>query len=102
VRIDVKRLRYSIDALAPSFRKSASNATSDILVALQDALGQANDAVTAARLCRSSTARGFRHVRARLVRRAGRGRQRVLNALSRPRRHAALLALAQSANVGAP
>jgi CHAD domain-containing protein len=50
LRIDVKRLRYSVDALASLFPEKPVDRYIDILVALQDALGQANDAVTAARL----------------------------------------------------
>lgn len=50
LRIDVKRLRYSIDALASLFPAKRVGRYIDLLVALQDALGQSNDAVTAARL----------------------------------------------------
>jgi inorganic triphosphatase YgiF len=50
LRIDVKRLRYSIDALDSLFTEKHVERYVDILVALQDGLGHANDAVTATRL----------------------------------------------------
>ena len=50
LRIDVKRLRYSLDALASLFPERRVERYLEVLVALQDALGQANDAVTASRL----------------------------------------------------
>lgn len=50
LRIDVKRLRYSLDAMASLFPARRVQRYLDVLVALQDALGQANDAATAGRL----------------------------------------------------
>jgi CHAD domain-containing protein len=50
LRIDVKRLRYGVDALASVFPKKRVERYIDILVALQDALGHANDAINATRL----------------------------------------------------
>ena len=50
VRIDAKRLRYSVDALASVFRPKRVRRYVDVLGALQDALGNANDAATAGRL----------------------------------------------------
>jgi len=50
LRIDVKRLRYSIDALESLFTGKRVERYVDILIALQDGLGHANDAVTAVRL----------------------------------------------------
>ena len=50
VRIDAKRLRYSVDALASLFKPKRVQRYVDVLGALQDALGNANDAATASRL----------------------------------------------------
>lgn len=50
VRIDAKRLRYCADALASLFDEAAAEAYVGQLSALQDALGEANDAVTGLRL----------------------------------------------------
>ena len=43
VRIDAKRLRYSVDALASLFGAKRVRRYMDVLAALQDALGNAND-----------------------------------------------------------
>ncbi len=50
VRIDTKRLRYGVDAMASLFPAKKVERYLDVLVALQDALGRANDAATATRL----------------------------------------------------
>ncbi len=50
LRIDVKRVRYSVDALASLFPEKRVRRYIEVLTALQDALGKANDAVTAERL----------------------------------------------------
>ena len=50
VRIDAKRLRYSVDGLASVFNPKRVKRYTQSLAALQDALGQTNDAATAARL----------------------------------------------------
>ncbi len=50
VRIDAKRLRYGTDALASLFKSRRVDDYREALAALQDALGQANDAATAAGL----------------------------------------------------
>jgi CHAD domain-containing protein len=50
VRIDTKRLRYGVDAMASIFPAKRVERYLDVLVALQDALGRANDAATASRL----------------------------------------------------
>jgi CHAD domain-containing protein len=47
VRIDAKRLRYGTDALASLFKSRRVDDYREALAALQDALGQANDAATA-------------------------------------------------------
>jgi len=46
VRIDVKRLRYGLDALASLYKPRRVEAYRAALVALQDALGETNDAAT--------------------------------------------------------
>jgi inorganic triphosphatase YgiF len=50
VRIDTKRLRYGVDAMYSLFPSKRVSRYIDVLVALQDSLGTANDAATAARL----------------------------------------------------
>ena len=50
VRIDTKRLRYKVDALASLFPERRLERYLGVLGALQDALGHANDATTAGRL----------------------------------------------------
>lgn len=50
VRIDTKRLRYGLDAMASLFPAKRVERYLDVLIALQDALGAANDAATATRL----------------------------------------------------
>jgi inorganic triphosphatase YgiF len=50
LRIDVKRVRYGIDALASLFPEKRVARYLENLEALQDGLGHANDAVTAQRL----------------------------------------------------
>jgi triphosphatase len=50
LRIDVKRLRYGVDALSSLFPAKRVARYIDILVALQDTLGASNDAATALRL----------------------------------------------------
>ena len=50
VRIDVKRLRYGVDALASLFKAKRVAAYREALGVLQDALGEANDASNAAQL----------------------------------------------------
>jgi triphosphatase len=50
VRIDAKRLRYAVDFFRALFKKSHVESYLDALSAIQDALGEANDAVVAARL----------------------------------------------------
>jgi len=50
VRIDAKRLRYGVDALASLFPGKRVESYLDALAALQDALGHGNDAVAAGRL----------------------------------------------------
>lgn len=50
VRILAKRLRYGTDALASLFKSKKVAQYHDTLAALQDVLGRANDAATAARL----------------------------------------------------
>ena len=50
LRIDVKRLRYGVDALASLFPAKRAGRYVEILAALPDALGKANDAITAAQL----------------------------------------------------
>lgn len=50
VRIDVKRLRYGVEALASLFRLSDVDPYREALAGLQDALGEANDAANAMRL----------------------------------------------------
>jgi CHAD domain-containing protein len=47
VRIDAKRLRYGTDSLASLFKSGRVDKYRDTLSALQDALGQSNDAATA-------------------------------------------------------
>ena len=47
VRIDAKRLRYGTDALASLFKSRRVDDYREALAALQDALGEANDAATA-------------------------------------------------------
>ena len=50
LRIDTKRLRYGVDAVASIFPSKRVERYLDVLVALQDTLGASNDAVTAGRL----------------------------------------------------
>jgi CHAD domain-containing protein len=50
VRIDTKRLRYKVDALASLFPEKRLERYLEVLGGLQDALGHANDATTAGRL----------------------------------------------------
>src|SRR5205814_3842551 len=50
LRIAAKRLRYGVDAMASLFPRKRAERYLDVLVALQDALGNANDAVNALRL----------------------------------------------------
>jgi CHAD domain-containing protein len=50
LRIDAKRLRYGIEGLASLFESHRTTRYRDTLAALQDALGEANDAVAAGRL----------------------------------------------------
>jgi triphosphatase len=50
VRIDAKRLRYAVDFFASLFKKRRTGQYLSALSAIQDALGRANDAVTAERL----------------------------------------------------
>jgi inorganic triphosphatase YgiF len=50
VRIDAKRLRYGVDALASLYPGKRVESYLDTLAALQDALGHGNDAVAAGRL----------------------------------------------------
>ncbi len=50
VRIDAKRLRYGVDSLASLFPSKRAHRYAASLGRLQDALGRANDAATAARL----------------------------------------------------
>lgn len=50
VRIDAKRLRYSVDSLASLFPAKRVKRYATSLAELQDALGHANDAATATRL----------------------------------------------------
>lgn len=50
VRIDVKRLRYGVEGLASLFEPRRAARYRETLTALQDALGEANDAATAIRL----------------------------------------------------
>lgn len=50
LRIEAKRLRYGVDALASLFPSPRTERYRDALSGLQDALGEANDAVNAARL----------------------------------------------------
>lgn len=48
VRIDAKRLRYALDGLGSLFKPEALESFADSVEALQDALGDSNDAATAA------------------------------------------------------
>jgi len=50
VRIDAKRLRYGVDALASLFPAKRVERYLDALAGLQEALGHGNDAVAAGRL----------------------------------------------------
>ncbi|HEX5130341.1 MAG TPA: CHAD domain-containing protein, partial [Usitatibacter sp.] len=50
LRLDAKRLRYALEALAPLFRRKRVEAHLDALSEIQDDLGRANDAAVAARL----------------------------------------------------
>ncbi|HUL95638.1 MAG TPA: CHAD domain-containing protein [Usitatibacter sp.] len=50
VRIDAKRLRYALDALGSLFKPEPLETFSSTVEALQDALGDCNDAATATRL----------------------------------------------------
>ena len=50
VRIDAKRLRYSVEGLASTFKARRVKRYAQALAALQDALGRANDAASARRL----------------------------------------------------
>jgi len=50
VRIDAKRLRYGVDALASLFKAKRVDGYREALEALQDALGETNDAAAAAQL----------------------------------------------------
>ena len=50
LRIEAKRLRYGVDALASLFPSERTQRYRQALCDLQDALGEANDATTAARL----------------------------------------------------
>jgi len=50
LRIEAKRLRYGVDALAPVLASHHVARYHDTVAKLQDALGAANDAVTASRL----------------------------------------------------
>jgi len=73
VRIDTKRLRYGLDALGSLFRPRPLEVFSATVEALQDALGDCNDAATAAALTAElhappafeSFARGWFEARAR-------------------------------------
>ena len=50
MRIEAKRLRYAVDALASLFPSHATERYRETLSELQDVLGAANDAATASRL----------------------------------------------------
>ena len=50
MRIEAKRLRYAVDALGSLFDSRATGRYHDALAELQDVLGAANDAASAARL----------------------------------------------------
>ena len=50
LRIDAKRLRYGVEGLASLFESRRTARYRDTLAALQDALGEANDATAAGRL----------------------------------------------------
>ncbi len=50
LRIDAKRLRYGVEGLASLFESRRTARYRDTLAALQDALGEANDAAAAGRL----------------------------------------------------
>jgi inorganic triphosphatase YgiF len=53
LRIDVKRLRYGVEGLGPLLAPHRTEHYRGALVDLQDALGQANDAIAAQRLLRA-------------------------------------------------
>jgi triphosphatase len=62
VRIDAKRLRYAVDFFATLFGKRRTSAYLKTLSAIQDVLGQANDAAGAERLIQSlAPPEGFIH-----------------------------------------